>query len=148
MSPAGCIRDDVPRYSDTTVYNKFRRRARCVRYLDAPTDRASCASPILRPSRIPGTYQRNYEICKQTRCNGGRVRRTCRAMFSQYPPAFAHRTPEIEVTSIRRRIPPHRKHPGELAGVCFLRKISRALLANLHQISLPAELLQKILPRG
>lgn len=108
------------RYSDTTIYNKFRRRARCVRYLDAPTSRASCPAPILRPSRIPDTYQRNYEICKQTRCNGGR------AMFPSIPGQLSRVVPpEIEVTSIRRR---GRKHPGELA-VCFLRKTSRAFLA-------------------
>ena len=69
------------RYSDTMVYNKFRRQTRCVRYLDAPT---LCVMPgsILWPSRIPDTYQRNYEICKQTRCNDdmGATRRP--GMFS------------------------------------------------------------------
>lgn len=69
MRSLNTVTAGTSRYSDTTVYNKFRRQTRCVRYLDAPPLCVTLA-PILRPSRIPDTYQRNYEICKQTRCNG------------------------------------------------------------------------------
>jgi len=95
---------DAPRgTSRYSVYNKFRRQTCCVRYLDAPTLCVTLAA-ILRLSRIPDTYQRNYEICKQTRYNSTSA--TAGHVF-QYPPTLAQNffvTAEIEVILIRRCI--------------------------------------------
>lgn len=109
-----------------------------MRYLDAPILCVMLAS-ILRPSRIPDTYQRNYEICKQTRCNctdatAGRV--------FQYPPALAH----------RRNVLPHARNRSDLDQTTYLRRKHRGELAacsprisrDFRRISLPRAAVENI----
>lgn len=111
-------------YSDATVYNKFQQQTQCVWYLDAPI-LCVTLSPILQSSRIPDTYKWNYEICKQTRCNGGcdgRVFSSSRVFSNREDPS-KREISKCSVGSIRRRIPTSK----------IARQITRASCGNLSR---------------